>query len=339
MGRTTIEVDDAVRDKLRVYKNSHGMTYDGAITRLLATAGEPIRSDENVGTLRDDSNEIHYSDIITSPDKVGLCSFHENFLSNTTYPVGFGGNGEAHLSWEEFHEALEGLSQYLPNGAESGSFAIHQDGGAWYGDGLGTLFSALENQDDRYDQAAIDDPETVELAVYLCQTKWGMVCLGLQLPSPHRVNATIQFVTDGIPFTQYPYAMMAQQLDLDFTNAAPQTIHSVTGEHLRTPSDLEIQGTLTHAEKRHNGPIVSGLLIRNPFYDDLDRLRTATDGSERFDALTTYEQIPCYLSGHHPAGETHEYELKSLTLHQTDLTTGFSFINVECRGKTRFDRD
>jgi hypothetical protein len=35
MGRTTIQVDEAVRDELRSYKADKGVTYDGAITVLL----------------------------------------------------------------------------------------------------------------------------------------------------------------------------------------------------------------------------------------------------------------------------------------------------------------
>lgn len=35
MGRTTVEVDEEVRDELRSYKADHGLTYDEAIIELL----------------------------------------------------------------------------------------------------------------------------------------------------------------------------------------------------------------------------------------------------------------------------------------------------------------
>jgi hypothetical protein len=35
MGRTTVEVDEEVRDELRSYKADHGHTYDEAIIELL----------------------------------------------------------------------------------------------------------------------------------------------------------------------------------------------------------------------------------------------------------------------------------------------------------------
>lgn len=39
MSRTTIEIDEAVRDELRRYKAEHGETYDGAIQKLLQNDG------------------------------------------------------------------------------------------------------------------------------------------------------------------------------------------------------------------------------------------------------------------------------------------------------------
>lgn len=38
MGRTTIEVDEAIRDELRRYKAQDGDTYDEAISKLLTQA-------------------------------------------------------------------------------------------------------------------------------------------------------------------------------------------------------------------------------------------------------------------------------------------------------------
>jgi len=35
MGRTSIEVDESVRDELRRYKAEYGLTYDDAIMKLL----------------------------------------------------------------------------------------------------------------------------------------------------------------------------------------------------------------------------------------------------------------------------------------------------------------
>lgn len=35
MGRTTVELDEAVRDELRSHKADHGLTYDEAFIRLL----------------------------------------------------------------------------------------------------------------------------------------------------------------------------------------------------------------------------------------------------------------------------------------------------------------
>ena len=39
MGRTTVELDETVRNELRSYKADHGLTYDAAVLRLLKTSG------------------------------------------------------------------------------------------------------------------------------------------------------------------------------------------------------------------------------------------------------------------------------------------------------------
>lgn len=43
MGRTTIEVEDVVRDELRSYKADNGLTYDKAILQLLRESGWKFR--------------------------------------------------------------------------------------------------------------------------------------------------------------------------------------------------------------------------------------------------------------------------------------------------------
>jgi hypothetical protein len=340
MGRTTIEVDDSVRDRLRVYKDSHGMTYDGAINRLLANVGEPVPTDNDARPIQDRTGGIYDSDIITRPETVGMCSFHEHFLSNNFHPVVFGGEGEADLSWDEFRTTLDGVNQYLPTDVTRSSFSIHQDGHAWYGYGLGSFLNALADRDNRYERAGITDPHHTETAVYLCRTEWGLLCIGLQAGT-HRANhLTIRFMTDGTPLTPYPYATLTQQMNLDLSNAHEQEIEQLTIENGRDLDEPDIVDTITRDPDRHDGPIVRGLVIRNPFYDDLDRLRTVTDNSSAFKYITTYEHIPCYLAGHHPTGEDHDYEIRKFTMYSyTGLTSGFTFTNVECRGSTLFRRD
>lgn len=42
MGRTTIEVDESTRDRLRVWKAERGVTYSEALEELLDRAEEPV---------------------------------------------------------------------------------------------------------------------------------------------------------------------------------------------------------------------------------------------------------------------------------------------------------
>jgi len=50
MGRTTIEVDERVRNELRSYKADHGLTYDDAILTLLLQDGWDLRHFEGEGS-------------------------------------------------------------------------------------------------------------------------------------------------------------------------------------------------------------------------------------------------------------------------------------------------
>lgn len=57
MSRTTIEVEDVVRDELRSYKADNGFTYDEAILQLLQDHGWTPRHIGNRGQA--DGNEIN----------------------------------------------------------------------------------------------------------------------------------------------------------------------------------------------------------------------------------------------------------------------------------------
>lgn len=43
MARTTVELDEQVRDELRSFKADHGLTYDEAVIRLLKESGHGFR--------------------------------------------------------------------------------------------------------------------------------------------------------------------------------------------------------------------------------------------------------------------------------------------------------
>lgn len=43
MGRTTIEIEDVVRDELRSYKADQALTYDEALVQLLRSASHDFR--------------------------------------------------------------------------------------------------------------------------------------------------------------------------------------------------------------------------------------------------------------------------------------------------------
>lgn len=47
MATTTVKLDEVIRDKLQAYKNDHGMTYNGAIMRLLEIAASQEDEDDN----------------------------------------------------------------------------------------------------------------------------------------------------------------------------------------------------------------------------------------------------------------------------------------------------
>jgi hypothetical protein len=63
---TTVRLDEAVRDKLQQFKNEHGMTYNGAILRLLELAEmapqeEQTKTEQPPSTPTTDTNREHVS--------------------------------------------------------------------------------------------------------------------------------------------------------------------------------------------------------------------------------------------------------------------------------------
>ena len=53
MGRTTVELDERVRDELRSFKADRGLTYDEAVLQLLSECGWEFRHQRPEETTND----------------------------------------------------------------------------------------------------------------------------------------------------------------------------------------------------------------------------------------------------------------------------------------------
>lgn len=328
MGRTTVEIEETIRDRLQLYKSQKGMTYDEAIDQLLDSVDgpHPVKYDEVA--LQRGTNHIYHTSV---DGGVGdLCTFKDSFLQSYSQPVLFGGIRSA-ISWETFRDGLKNISQYLEEGVESGTFSIKQKGNMWSGYGMNSFVTALENQDHRYSVEEITNPHHTENAVYITPAQWGYVIVSCQ-PETRFSSLTkigVQFVTNGYPFSKQPYEMILNEMNLSLGNASePRTW--TTNNNFTTKVEpvnkISTKGT-------DDDQFVTSLQIKNPFYNNKTMLQKVTNKPKMFNDVTKCEHILLHLSDHHRIGKPRQYQTNRISLRaDSGLTNGIEFINISCRG-------
>lgn len=114
---------------------------------------------------------------------------------------------------------------------------------------------------------------------------------------------------EGIPVDTRQLTQFLTETDLSLHNGQAvdlqaEALHLASEEIKLTPID--------RIESRHTDGWVGAIVCENPFHEDPELLRGHIDVEswEYFEPLTTYEQIYCRLSDHHPMTEQRDYHFR-----------------------------
>lgn len=254
------------------------------------------------------------------------------FMVSPYAPYGFEGVS-THIDREEVGGVLLALDEYLNADLESGAFTIAQRNGAWFGQGAGNFLRALD-QSDRYDPPNPDydlDTHHSEGTVFLTRIDGGYTVVRARdsIRSDYVDEFNVSFLTEGVPLDDRRFIGYLEETGLELGNGYEfdvqgHSYHPASGEHPLTVVD--------RLESRTAEGWVGRLVCQNPFYDDPELLRSLIDDDhtwERYNPLTTYEQVLCRLSNHHPMEESKEYHLRQANLQAlTEVQGSIPHINA-----------
>lgn len=214
--RTTIEVSESIRNRLREYKDKRGQTYDGAIDGLLSMAGAPgglsIRSafqytnPEFVYRCRAESLDL--SCIYTPPFRAS-----DPYLYKSTSTAVFS------EFIDEFEPLLRYFNLYREKREQAGIFGVSQSGYNWFGRGFDNFLKLCTNQDERYAELDNINPHHSETAVYVYRKK-GTILLIYGQPSRRHDqigHAGLYLLTSGCP-TRNDFITLLDQLPETMSN-------------------------------------------------------------------------------------------------------------------------
>ena len=240
-------------------------------------------------------------------------TFH--FMMAPYQPHGFEGISQM-VTRTEVAEILNALHQHFDAQIDSGRFSISQRNGAWFGTGAGNFLRALD-QDERYQTVPNEydlnthHSEGTIFVADLNHPQGGQVILRARdgLRSDVVEEFSVSFLTEGIPVDTRQLTEFLTETDLSLQNGRAvdlqtEALHLASEEIELTPID--------RIESRHTDGWVGAIVCTNPFHDDPELLRDHIDAEswEYFEPLTTYEQVYCRLSDHHPMTEQRDYHFR-----------------------------
>lgn len=225
---------------------------------------------------------------------------------------------------------LAALYQYFDAEIDQGQFTISQRNGTWFGTGAGNFLRALD-QHERYQTVPNEynlDTHHSEGTIFMANLNYpqgGQVVLRARdgVRSDHIEEFSVSFLTEGIPVDTRQLSQFLTETDLNLHNGEAVDLKT-EALHLM-PEKIDLT-PIDRVESRHTDGWVEAIVCGNPFHDDPGLLRDQIDAEswEYFEPLTTYEQLYCRLSDHHPMTEQRDYHfrqghLQSLTSVQKSI--------------------
>ena len=215
--KTTVEISESVRDRLREMKDERHQTYDTVLDQMLSSFGYP------------DNSPIDSEYQFTDPECVFRCETDSDYplCVNTTPYV----NSEAYLYnsqpdtlndfLNDFDPLMRYFGLYYNKRQYAGSFVIHQDGYNWFGLGFDNFLEACSNQKERYGNIDDLDPHHNEMAVYVYHGDGATLLIygqpNARFDKDYLKQGGITLLTYGCP-TRRDFINLLEQVPLTMSN-------------------------------------------------------------------------------------------------------------------------
>ena len=343
--RTTIEISEPIRDRLRKLKEDRHQTYDNALDDMLSAFGYPDNSPID--------SEYRFTDL----ESVFRCETSSAYpLSVFTSPYR---RGESYLYrsqpdtlndfLNDFAPLLRYYGLYHDKRKRAGSFVIHQDGYNWFGFGFDNFLKACSNQEERYAELDDLDPHHHEMAAFVYHGGGATLHIygqpNARFDNSHLKRGGISLLTNGCP-TRRDFINLLEQVPLQMSNGLswnPLVLDWWNGRSGYGPysvpsmlEQLDPQDGISITDDRED---VIGYVCKNPYYDNPDLLLEefgygdqgeAVDDSnydigpeDLVEIAVTTEKVLLRSMSHRPNEDTF-YEYERMTLGPLPRMSGMS---------------
>lgn len=227
-------------------------------------------------------------------------------------PHGFTGETST-VEIPDIKNILKSLQDHLNAQIEDGTFCIAQRNGAWFGYGGGNFIEAL-NREKRYETIPEDyhlDEHHSEGIIFFTRISEGYVIIRSRngRGQDYIDEFNVSFLTEGIPLDNRDIIEFLENTGLSLQNGQSIDVRHSTFHPTGDPIQLE---TVERLESKHDEDWIGKIICKNPFKKDPDLLDSINEDidTDYLDSFTTYQNVLCRLSDHHPSGEEREYYLR-----------------------------
>lgn len=234
-----------------------------------------------------------------------VCLFADVYYPSTPVRIETGING---FPMDELDRILRTLGTHFELSNRDGSFTIHQQNAAWFGNGFNHFCEQLQSIDDRYENVPDGfevDPYKAEAAVYAGNLSGphleGLVAI---YAAPWVANDGcryfgVSFVLDGYPIDNSDFLSFSNDTGLILQKAKE---FGISSEQVASPEQIPV----STIERNVVGDNVTGLKLSNPLFERTSsyvRVFNTEEGKH----LTRYEHIYGHLPQYHWPDDRPEY--------------------------------
>lgn len=351
--KTTVEMSESVRNRLREMKNERHQTYDTVLNQMLSAFGYPdntpidseYRFTDPEYVFRCETDSVYPLCVYTSPYVKSDSYLYESQADTLNDFLG------------DFEPLMRYFGLYYNKRQHAGSFVVHQDGYNWFGLGFDNFLNTCSNQEERYAEIDNLEPHHYEMAAYVYHGEGATLLISGQpnagFDEDYLKRAEITLLTHGCPI-QRDFINLHEQAPLKMSNGLswdPIVLDWLNGVSEYGP--LGVPSTLDKLDPDSGVPItgereeITGYVCENPYYLEPNLLleelgykngeSTVNDSVKEGEVETLVEKftstrkILLRSMAHKPNEDTY-YEYKRMTLGELPATSGVT-VNIEITPK------
>lgn len=328
--RPNVDIPWDIHGQIKEYAEENGQSIEESYKDLLKTGlkNTPDRSNQ---FRTDEQPDVHFTPL-GGDSGVGDVVVFSNISPDIYTDPRVVRLKESNISTEEAESVLASFEKYF--GSIEGSFSIHQENAAWFGDvSLGQFTHQLQNLGNLYRSVPADfevSRHRAASAAFIGDVPHPAKNVIVYASPAHDDNIEkfgIEILLDGAPVDPTPYAEFAGEVGMTLSNAEPwvsnrgvssdeadsvwdlqEVVEAAKREDVAEDGPIEIEQWLTESQgPQDDGETVTGVLCRNPFYQQPDTVGLGVSRLANQTALTDLERL--YATMVHTVERDRQFEL------------------------------